>query len=182
MTTAGNNITKANIVDQFEAARNSINSLIVWSAGSHPFNPAASNDYGSNNPAQGGAEAVGELDPNIGDTIITASTIVNQFRNYSVALSRIRYCRLIRYYNTQGSNGVTYDDTQITATGRTDFQRGMDDVSVNDVAASNTISAGGIDAFVSNLSSTIAGHRNSTLTFSEYYCHSSCHGSCHGSI
>jgi hypothetical protein len=89
---------------------------------------------------------------------------------------------LIRYYNNQGSNGVTYDDTQVTATGRSDYQRSMDDVSIDDVSASNTISAGGIDAFVSNLSSTIAGHRNSTLTFSEYYCHSSCHGSCHGSI
>lgn len=184
MTTAGNNVTKATITEQFASLRNTVNGYIVWHSGNHPFNPGASNDYGSNLPAQGSGsgEATGDLGSAIGDTNITASTIVSQFRNYSTALSRIRRCRLIRYYNTNGSNGVTYDDTQTTSTGRTDFQAGMDGVDRSDIASTNTITASGIDTFVSNLSTAISNNRNSTLTFQEYYCHSSCHGSCHGSI
>lgn len=184
MTTAGNTITKSTITEYFANMRNGVNGTIVWHSGNHPFNPGASNDYGSNNPAQGSSsgEATGDLGSNIGDTNIVASTLVSQFRNYSVLLSRIRSCRLIRYYNDNGNNNVTYDETRITSTGRSDFQRGMDDVATANLAAGNTITAGGIDEFVNNLSNTIAGHRNSTLIFREYYCHSSCHGSCHGSI
>ncbi len=184
MTTPGSNITKSSITADMASVRNSVNSLIVWSASSNPFNPSASNDYGSINPAQGSSsgEATGDLGANITDTNITASTIVSQFKSYSTALSRIRSCRLIQYYNNNGSQQVIYDNTQITSTGRTDFQADMSGVSSTGVSSGQAVNASAIDSFVSNLSTAISNNRNSTLIFSEYYCHSSCHSQCHGSI
>ena len=184
MTTSGSDITKTSITATMAATRDSYNGGIVWSASSNPFNPGATNDYGSVSPAQGSAsgEANSNFAADIGDTNITAATLVTNFKSYATALSRIRYCRLIHYYNNNGSYGVTYDDTQITSTGRTDFQADMSGVSSAGITSGSNITATNIDNFVTNLSNAIAGNRNSTLTFSEYYCHSSCHSNCHGSI
>lgn len=185
MTTSGVVIDRTNMVEDFTGMRNSINGSIVWHGGNHPFNPGATNDYGSNLPAQGSGsgEATGDLGSQMlsSDSLITASSIINNFRSYSVLLSRIRYCRLIRYYNDNGTNVVTYDDTQITSTGQTTWQRGsFDDVGAS-FGSGSDVAASGVDNFVSSLSGVLTSHRNSTLVFSEYYCHSSCHSSCHGS-
>lgn len=184
MTTTGVVVNRTNMVEDFSGMRNSINGSIVWHAGNHPFNPGATNDYGSNLPAQGSSagEATGDLGSQMlsGDSLITASTIINNFRNYSVLLSRIRRCRLIRYYNDNGTNVVTYDDNQITSTGQSTWQRGFGDVGAS-FGSGTDVTASGVDSFVSSLNSVLAGHRDSTLIFSEYYCHSSCHSSCHGS-
>ena len=184
MTTPGSNITHSTIYQNFQSTRDSINSLIVWSASSNPFNPGASNDYGSNSPAQGSAsgEATGDLSQGLTDINVIASTIVSQFESYSVALSRIRYCQLTRWYNNNGNQGITYRDTEVTSTGRTDFQASMSGVDTSNVVAAQNVIASNIDQFVTNLSNAIASNRNNTLSFNEYYCHSSCHGSCHGSI
>jgi hypothetical protein len=194
MTTAGTDITKANIVSSFKTMRNTYNSGIVWHSGSHPFNPNANNTYNGvvndrTNPASGPAagHATGNIEDNIADANVTASTIVNQFRNYASALSRIRSARLIRYFSTtfprndRAQSRVDFDQTQITSLDGK-FATSMNNVGVADVAESQLIVGGNIDQFVSNLSTAINNARNSTLTFQEFYCHSSCHSSCHGSI
>ena len=143
-----------------------------------------SNDYSGVSPAQGSSsgESTGDLASAISDTDIVASTIVSQFKTYSEALSRIRKCRLIRHYNNNGTDEIQYDQTEVTSTGRSDFQASMSGVSSTGISSGETITASAIDTFVGNLSTAIDANRNSTLTFNEYYCHSSCHGSCHGSI
>ena len=92
MTTSGSNITKTSITATMASTRDSYNGGIVWSASSNPFNPGAG-DYGAN-PAQGSAsgEANSNFAADIGDTNITAATLVTNFKSYATALSRIRYC------------------------------------------------------------------------------------------
>lgn len=185
MTTSGVDISKTNIFERFTTMRNTVNGSVVWYNGSHPFNTGASNDYGSNLPAQGSqsGEATGNLGQAalVNDSLITASTIVNQYRAFSVLLSRIRRCRLVRHYNDNGSDVIQFDETQVTSTGRDDFSRGnFNDVGTS-IASQSVVTASTIDSFVVDLENTLTSHRNSTLTFNEYYCHSSCHSNCHGS-
>jgi hypothetical protein len=194
MTTTGTNITKANIVSSFKTMRNTYNTGIVWHSGSHPFNPSTENTYNGvvndrTNPAGGSSSgfATGNIENDITDANVTASTIVNQFRNYASALSRIRRARLIRYFSTtfpqnvRAQSRVDFDQTQITSLAAK-FATPMNNVGVANVAQSQLIVGGNIDQFVNNLSAAINTARNSTLTFQEFYCHSSCHSSCHGSI
>jgi hypothetical protein len=164
--------------------RNNVNALIVWSSASHPFNSSYTNDYGTI-PASGPAagEATGDLSSGIPDVNVVAATLVTQFRAYSVALSRIRKIRLIRYYISDGPTYTPdFDQTQVTSTGQTRFQADMSAISPGTIVVNDVISAAAVDTFVSNLSTAIATNRNSTLTYNEYYCHTSCHSSCHGSI
>lgn len=184
MTTAGTDINKVNMVAQMKAIRDAYNSGIVWWEGSHPFNTGASNDYGSILPTSGGTSngyALGAIENDIPGTDVIASTIVSNFRSYASSLSRVRYARLIRWYNTNGSNGVTYDSTQMTSL-RAGYAADMSGVGISNVTATADITAANLDQFVANLSATINSVRNSTVTYNEYYCHSSCHGNCHGSI
>jgi hypothetical protein len=185
MTTADTTITKANIVEQFKTIRDTYNAGIVWHTGNNPFTPSSNggNNYGGNvSPLGGNASgyATGSIENNISDSDIVASTIVTQFRDYAKALSRIRRVRLLKYYNTNGSQSLTYDQTNITNL-NSNYQALMD-VNVSNVTAGETISASNLDTFVSNLSTAINTNRTTTVTLIEYYCHSSCHSSCHGSI
>lgn len=194
MTTAGTNITKANIVSSFKTMRDTYNTGIVWHSSSHPFTPSAENTYnGTNNvrtnPASGTTSgfALGDLEDNITDANITASTIVTQFRNYASALSRIRRARLVKYYSTtfpaniRAGLSTSSDVTQVASLG-SEYAVSMNEVGVANVSQNQLISGTNIDQFVTNLSNAINTARNNTLLFQEFYCHSSCHSSCHGSI
>jgi hypothetical protein len=194
MTTAGTNITKANIVSSFKTMRDSYNTGIVWHSGNSPFSPGQENTYADvvndrTNPASGPSSgyATGNIEDNIGDANVTASTIVDQFRNYASALSRIRNARLIKYYSTtfpanvRAESRVDFDQTQMTSLDAK-YATSMNGVDVSSVSSTQTIVGSNINQFVNNLSAAINSARNSTLTFKEYYCHSSCHSSCHGSI
>jgi hypothetical protein len=194
MTTAGTNITKANIVSSFKTMRDSYNTGIVWHSGSHPFTPSQENTYADvvndrDNPASGSSSgfATGSIEDNITDANVTAATIVTQFRNYASALSRIRKARLIKYYsttfpaNTRAESRVDYDQTE-TASLAEKYATSMDDVSAGTVSSGQVVDASDLDDFINSLSQAIANARLDPLTFKEYYCHSSCHSSCHGSI
>jgi hypothetical protein len=194
MTTAGTNITKANIVSSFKTMRDTYNTGIVWHSGSSPFTPAQENTYNNvvndrDEPASGTSSgfALGNIEDNISDSNVTASTIVTQFRNYASALSRIRKARLIKYYSTtfpanaRAESQVNSDQTEVTSLAEK-YATSMADVGVSNVSSAQLISGANINQFVTNLSNAINAARNDTLTFKEYYCHSSCHSSCHGSI
>lgn len=175
MTTAGTNITKANIVASMEAVRNAYNVGIVWHSGNHPFQ--------QNNVTGGDASgyALESFSDAISDTNVTASTIVNNFRQYASLLSRIRIVRLLRWYQIQDNPraSLEFDQTNMT---NLNGNYAANIIGTNVPATSVLISGANLEAFVASLSSAINSNRNSTVTIEEFYCHSNCHGSCHGSI
>jgi hypothetical protein len=173
MTTAGDNITKANITASAETLK-SFNNNIVWGSNNQPFQTditgGDTNGYATQTYAN-----------DISDTNVTASTLVNNFRGYANLLSRIRNVRLLKWYQIQGDvrNRLDFDQTNITnlnTTYATDIIG--DTVPSSDV----TISASDLDTFVNSLATAVNTKRNDTVTIEEFYCHSNCHGSCHGSL
>ena len=177
MTTAGDNITKANIVAKMETIRDLYNSglaPIVWYNGNSPFQTDITAGGQSGNETQSYAN-------DISDTNVTASTLVNNFRGYAYQLSRIRWVRLIKYYQNQGDvrSRIDYDQTNVTNLTGT---YATDTAVISGMAADGSISASGLDDFVDRLSNLIRANRDNTVTIEEFYCHSNCHGSCHGSI
>ena len=175
MTTAGDNITKANIVASMAALSSTYNTGIVWGTHSQPFQTDIT-----------GGDASGysqTLEADISDTNVTASTLITNFRNYTWLLSRIRKVRLQKWYQVQGDvrNTLNYDETNITNLNDA-YKAGIPgDISTQPLSE-GTISASNLDDFVSQLSTVINNSRNNTVLVEEFYCHSNCHGSCHGSL
>ena len=175
MTTAGDNITKANIVASMAALSSTYNTGIVWGTHSQPFQT----DITGGN-ASGYSQT---LEADISDTNVTASTLITNFRNYTWLLSRIRKVRLQKWYQVQGDvrNTLNYDETNITNLNDA-YKAGIPgDISTQPLSE-GTISASNLDDFVSQLSTVINNSRNNTVLVEEFYCHSNCHGSCHGSL
>jgi hypothetical protein len=178
MTTAGDNITKANIVAQMQTFDN-YNTGIVWHSGNQPFQTDITGGDASGYSVSGYAT-------DISDTNITASTLTTNFRAYARLLSRIRIVRLLKYYQIQGDvrARTDYDNSQITNL-NAEYDAVAYSVSLdgtNIPSSGNTVSASDLDAFVASLSTAINTNRSSQVTIEEFYCHSNCHGSCHGSI
>ena len=180
MTTAGDNITTANIVASMQALGSTFNSGIVWHSANNPFQntaiPLANGDTTGYPTIYG--------DP-ISDTNVTASTLVTNFRAYATQLSRIRSVRLLKWYQIQGDARAQkdYDETNITNL-NSDYQYDMagNNIGTSIPSSENVVSASALDSFVNSLASQISTWRNNTTTVEEFYCHSNCHGSCHGSI
>jgi len=174
MTTAGDNITKANITASMEALK-SYNSDIVWHSGNQPFQTDITGGDTSGYATQTYAN-------DIADTNVTASTLVANFKGYATLLSRIRNVRLVKYYQNQGDprSAITFDETQVTNLNNnyaTIFAADFDPV------PGGSISASALDTFVNYLNTGISNNRAAGgVTIEEFYCHSNCHGSCHGSI
>ena len=173
MTTAGDNITKANIVASMAALSSTYNTGIVWGTHNQPFQT----DITGGN-ASGYSET---LEADISDTNVTASTITTNFKAYATLLSRIRSVRLQKWYQNQGDvrSSLQSDETQITNLNAT-YAVGVD--GIVGPSSNNTIDASDLDDFVGVLSTTINANRTNTVLIEEFYCHSNCHGSCHGSL
>jgi hypothetical protein len=176
MTTAGDNITKANIVASMEAIRNTYNAGIVWHSGNQPFQTDITGGNAS-------GYATGSFSSDISDANVTASTIVANFRGYANLLSRIRSVQLKKWYQIQGNvrAQLNSDETNITNL-KADYAADMNTVGTNVPSSGNNVDASDLDDFVTSLSTAINNHRTSTVLIEEFYCHSNCHGSCHGSI
>jgi hypothetical protein len=175
MTTAGVNITKANIVAYMESIRTAYNGGIGWATNANPFTQF--------NPMGGDTNGVytGSFVDGIGETYPVGSTITNNFREYARALSRIRNTRFLQWYQVQGEPraSVLYDNTVLTHL-NDNYARAMTDI--GGPGTGSLLSAADLDSFVNTLSSYINSYRTTTVTLEEFYCHSNCHGSCHGSI
>jgi hypothetical protein len=173
MTTAGDNITKANITASMEALK-SFNNGIVWHSGNQPF---------QNNITGGDTSgyATQSFASEISDDNVTASTIVNNFRGYSNLLSRIRSVRLQKWFQIQGEPRAQLNDDQTNIT-NLNANYAANIIGTNIPASDSVVSASDLDAFVASLSTAINNHRTSTVLIEEFYCHSNCHGSCHGSL
>jgi len=178
MTTAGTNITKANITASMEALK-SFNNDIVWHSGNQPFQTDITGGDATGYATQTYADE-------ISDTNVTASTITLNFIAYARLLSRIRSVQLKKWYQNQGDprSSLQFDGTEITNL-NTNYDAVAAGVSLNGTtppASEGTISASELDAFVNSLSEAITANRTNTVLIEEFYCHSNCHGSCHGSL
>jgi len=173
MTTAGDNITKANIVESMEALKTLYNTGIVWSATTNPFSQAPATAANLTIPASFASE--------ISDTNVVASTITTNFKNYAQLLSRIRSVNLLKWFQNGGNPraALQFNETNITSLSET-YQIAPDPLI--GVEGGDTITVSDLDAFVALLSTAIDTNRTTTVTIEEFYCHSNCHGSCHGSI
>lgn len=175
MTTAGDNITKANIVASMVALSSTYNTGIVWGTHSQPFQTDIT-----------GGDASGysqTLESDISDTNITASTLSLNFRTYANLLSRIRNVRLLKYYQIQGDpRAQTNEDTTNLTNLKSDYGVDPNTMNTDAPAADAVVTASALDDFVNALSTAINTNRTSTVTIEEFYCHSNCHGSCHGSL
>jgi hypothetical protein len=173
MTTAGSNITKANITASMETLKY-YNSGIVWHSGNQPFQTDITGGDASGYATQSYAN-------DISDTNVIANTIYTNFTNYAKLLSRIRNVRLLKWYQIQGEPRaqLNSDETQIT-----NLNSNYETIFGLDWKpnANTTIVASDLDNFVNYLSSGISSNRAGGITIEEFYCHSNCHGSCHGSI
>jgi hypothetical protein len=176
MTTAGDNITKANIVASMEAIRNTYNTGIVWHSGNQPFQTDITGGDAT-------GYATGSFSSDISDANVTASTIVANFRGYANLLSRIRSVRLQKWYQIQGSvrAQLNSDETNITNL-KADYAADMSATGSSIPSSGTNVDASDLDDFVTSLSTAINTHRTTTVLIEEFYCHSNCHGSCHGSI
>jgi hypothetical protein len=178
MTTAGNNITKANITASMEALK-SFNNDIVWHSGNHLFQTDITGGDDTGYATQNYADE-------ISDTNVTASTITLNFIAYARLLSRIRNVNLKKWYQIQGDPRaqLNLDGSNITNL-NSNYDAVAAGVSLNGTtppASEGTISASELDAFVASLSNAIQTNRDNTVLVEEFYCHSNCHGSCHGSL
>jgi hypothetical protein len=175
MTTAGDNITKANIVASMAALSSTYNTGIVWGTHNQPFQT----DITGGN-ASGYTQT---LEADISDTNITASTIVANFRGYANLLSRIRSVQLKKWYQIQGDvrAQLNSDETNITNL-KADYAADMNTTGSSVPSSETNVDASDLDDFVTSLSTAINNHRTNTVLIEEFYCHSNCHGSCHGSL
>jgi hypothetical protein len=176
MTTAGDNITKANIVAQMQTFDN-YNTGIVWHSGNQPFQTDITGGNAS-------GYSVGGYAADISDTNVTASTIVTNFRSYATLFSRIRSVQLKKWYQNGGDirSSLQSDVTNITHL-TSAYQADMSTIGAPYVPdTGNTISASALDQFVDQLSTAVSTARGTLVTIEEFYCHSNCHGSCHGSL
>lgn len=207
MTTAGDNITKANIVASMETIRNLYNTDIFWFSNTVTvtvIDGVETETTTTNHPFQtditggdAGGYAIGSLSSDISDVNITASTLVANFRGYANLLSRIRSVRLQKWYQNQGDprSSLQYDQTNITNLNDTysfnntvtvidgvETTASMDEIGTDIPLTGENIDASVLDNFVDSLSTAINEHRTNTVLIEEFYCHSNCHGSCHGSL
>ena len=176
MTTAGDNITKANIVASMEAIRNTYNAGIVWHSGNQPFQTDITGGDAT-------GYATGSFSSDISDANVTASTIVVNFRGYATLLSRIRSVNLKKWYQIQGDvrAQLNSDETNITNL-KADYAADMSATGSSIPSSGTNVDASDLDDFVTSLSTAINNHRTTTVLIEEFYCHSNCHGSCHGSL
>lgn len=177
MATSGTNITKATVVDSFNGSvTNPLNAVISWHIGSYPMYPggAASGSYQSGSPGTGilgGSSNAGMSATDIPDTVVTASTIVNAYRYYAGLSSRVRSVRYIKYYNNNGSWGAFYDGTAYMNYS-SNFVNPADP---GTVAQGGQISAPTLNALIKNMYDQAVTYKDTTVTYSEYWCHYNCH-------
>ena len=166
MTTAGDNITKANIVASMEAIRNTYNTGIVWHSGNQPFQTDITGGNAS-------GYATGSFSSDISDANVTASTIVANFRGYANLLSRIRSVRLQKWYQIQGDvrAQLNSDETNITNL-KADYAADMSATGSSIPSSGTNVDASDLDTFVTSLSTAINTHRTNTVLIEEFYCHS----------
>lgn len=186
MATLTNPIQPQNIVDRFaDYVTATAASGITWGTNSVPFGEFPTNFFGGTT----GGRPIGISGGNIGSAggAITASNIYNVLVNETAAYTSIRLLRALLFVDGGGGNtgsrptpGYIYDATAV-AYMNGDYLQSVGSPDSAGVTAGNAISAGGLESFFNNLTSTYNITRNNTATVQINVCHASCHNSCHSS-
>lgn len=179
----GTNTSRADVTGQFrQEITNVVNTLVVWHSGSHPGGvpPNVGDTLSSSTPGPLGSNL------NFGTSIfptfpatsdlptgaISRSTLSSLMRNAAVLMSRAREVTLIRQFTTGVTNSTVSTQTAIAHMNAT-WQLAST-ASVSDPPAGN-VDASAYTTFINNLETLVTNHRNSTVVFTEVWCHSNCH-------
>lgn len=101
------------------------------------------------------------------------TVLLNLLTNTSLTLSRCRLVNLKKYYQDDNSSNLLLFNVTNPAHMISLYQSSSLGVGF----ASGDIDASLFNSWVSNLSAAITAHRNTTLFFTEQWCHTSCHSS-----
>lgn len=181
--TANTDTSRADVTGQFrQQITNPVNTLVVWHSGSHPGGvpPVAGATLSSSTPGPLGSNL------NFGTSIfptfpattdlplgaISVSTLGTLMRNAAVLMSRAREVTLIRQYTTGATPNVVSTQTAIAHMNAT-WQLGSTASVINPPAGN--VSASAYATFINSLQTLVTNHRNTTVTFTETWCHSNCH-------
>lgn len=153
--------------------RDPINALGKWASDNDPTGAASSYSPGPLTPNMLPGQTVSSSP--LGSEITSTTDIIrtevcNVLRNAAVILSRCRNVRLVKTSYPYSSN--FFDVTQATHMNAA-YQISSGSLPA-DVPAGD-ISYATLTAFVDSINTIVTNHRNTTLTFVEYYCHSNCH-------
>lgn len=190
MTTAGTNITKADtapgILAQFQSQiTDFVNAQSKWASdGTNPFYYnyplggyyVASDSWGGYVPLKAGQTVSTAPDAgSLPSADIVASQVDLALRNAAVALSNARQMHLQKYYYDPAFALILWADFGVVLGHLTDnFQMATPG---SGLSAGTDVVASTVDTFVNTLDATLTAHRNSTVTFQEYWCHAACHSS-----
>lgn len=186
MATLNNPVNPQNIVDRFaDYVTATANSGISWGTNAYPFGEFDGGFFGGDTGGRGISISGGNINA-VGDTI-TAANIYNTLVNETATYTNIRNLRALLFVDGGGGNtgsrpnpGYIYDATAV-AHMNVNYRQGIGSPSASNVSAGNTITAGGLEQFFSNLRDSYNGARGNTATVQINVCHASCHSSCHGS-
>lgn len=176
MPTAGTDVTKSSIVDEFNTnVTNVANAGVSFDLSSNPFTANGVPAYA--NASLSNTYAVTVPPGDLTNSNVVASEIASVLRNYAYNASRIRNTQY--YYNYFGSplnwgQGITvlndsYRDGAVLSAGTAP-------TAGTDIDATGAPAA--ISDFILALQSAYITARNTLVTLTA--CHSSCHASCHG--
>jgi hypothetical protein len=183
--TAGTDITRAGIVDDFyNAITLPVNSAAKWHSGSNPggviqsgivagstvtnYTPSSLQSNLLSGTTVSTSPTAGELA--VGDASLGAVNTL--LRNTAQVLSRSRNVRLMKYYGTSyGVATLAYDATNLA------HMSSSWQIAIGSVPSlgGGEVTASAFNTFITNLTNTVTAHRNTTLTFTELWCHSNCH-------
>ena len=167
------NITKGDVVSYMQALiTQPVNGTRKWATDNNPTGAATSYSPG---PLTNYMYAGQVLTYSPGTSEVSGGTVslaqtCAVLRNAAQVLSRARNVRLIR--TSYPYSSYFYDQTVLTHM-NSGYQAAIGDFPANPAYGNATVAA--INTFVDGLNGVVAAYRNSTLTFVEYYCHSSCH-------
>lgn len=184
MTTPNTDLTRNDVASAFKTQiTDVVNALSKWHSGSNPggANAPLSGSVSSYSPAPLTSSLLASTtvttSPTAAELVVgdaSLAAVNTLLRNTAIVCSRARMVRLMKYYNNTnaGTNSLLYDQTNLAHLNST-YQLS----SLAPTLAAGDASASAFDTFITNLQTAVTNHRNTTLTFTEQWCHSSCHSS-----
>lgn len=167
----GDLITKASIVSNYlEKIRNPpYNAIVFWDGNNLGTSRQQTSLFG---PRDFSAQM---STSDIGDTLVTASTIVNQVRSYAYWTTAARYCRSGLITNS-GTIDDRYDVCRLTDSYLINYNYSSASLSTDQDATALSL-----NTFMDNIRAIADDAQTSAALVDLRVCHSSCHSSCHGS-
>jgi len=175
-------VTSQHVVNLFNAyIRNPLNSGISWGSGNYPpdYNGYARSTYesyftGSKNGLYN-SPSTSDFSGNI-----DSSTMRSRIVAHAALYTAIRRVSVYMRYNNNSRYYVFANETRIGHL-HSGYRTGISDPGGSGTAAGNPVDYGDLRSYMTAVKNKVVNVRNSTVSISETFCHSSCHYSCHSS-